>query len=118
MFEALKIDPVLSTVKINLLDGKKYLLKCSWQESCGPRDAVIIQKAREIGAKEGVLGNLPQRVAHAELDLALTAKLTGQRGFAKDTNQVKGSRTLRILAFDILEPITSLQRGKGLWKAY
>jgi hypothetical protein len=122
MFEALKIDPVLfgrspSTVKaINLLDGKKYLLTSSWEESCRPQ-AVIMQKAREIRAKEGVLGNLPQLVAHAELDLASTAKLTKQLGFDKDADQLKGSRTLRILAFDILKPITSLQ-GKALWKAY
>jgi hypothetical protein len=122
-FEALKTDFVLfgrstSTVEaINLSDGKKYLLKFSWQESCRPREAFVIQKAREIGAKEGVLDNLPQLVAHTELDLASTAKLTELLGFDKGADEVKGSRTLCILAFDILEPITSLQ-DKALWKAY
>ena len=123
MFEVLKNDFVLfgrstSTVEAtNLSDDKNYLLKFSWQESCRPREAVVIQKAQEIGVKEGVLGNLPQLVAHAELDLASTATLTEQLGFAKDADEVKGSRTLCVLAFDILEPITSLQ-GKAFWKAY
>jgi hypothetical protein len=123
MLDALKTDFVLfgrstSTVEaINLSDRKKCHLKFSWQESCRPREAVVIQKAREIGAKGGVLGNLPHLVAHAEFDLASTAKLTEQLGFDKDANEVKGSRTLCILAFDILEPITSLQ-GKAFWKAY
>jgi hypothetical protein len=123
MFDALKTDFVLfgrstPTVEaINLSNSKKCHLKFSWQESCRPREAVVIQKAREIGAKGGVLGNLPHLVAHAEFDLASTAKLAEQLGFDKDANEVKGSRTLCILAFDILEPITSLQ-GKALWKAY
>ena len=126
MFEGLQTDLCslngphrsTSTVEaINSFDGKNCLLKFSWQESCRPREAVVIEKAREIGAKEGVLENLPQLIAHAELDSASTAKLTEQLGFDKDDDEVKGSRILCILAFDILEPITSLQ-GEALWKAY
>lgn len=41
------------------------------QESC--RSRVVIQKAREIGAKVGVVRNLPQLVAHVEPDRVSTA---------------------------------------------
>jgi hypothetical protein len=57
IFEALKTDFVLfgrsiSTAEaIDLSNGKKCLLKFPWQESCRPREAVFIQKARKIGAK-------------------------------------------------------------------
>jgi hypothetical protein len=105
------IQRTSSTVKaIDLSDDKEYLLEFLWEESCRPRDAVVIQRARE-------LENLPGLVPHTELDLASTAKPTEQLGFAKDADEVKGSRILYILTFDILKPITSLQ-GKALWKAY
>ncbi|KIM43122.1 hypothetical protein M413DRAFT_26311 [Hebeloma cylindrosporum] len=59
------------------------------------------------------LGPIPQELSR-ELEDTSTAIFTKQLEFAKG---VEGSRTLCILAFDILKPITSLQ-GKALWKAY
>ncbi|KIM43120.1 hypothetical protein M413DRAFT_443930 [Hebeloma cylindrosporum] len=63
------------------------------------------------------MGNPPRLVAHRELNDASMAILAKLVGFAEGADEAQGSRTLCILAFDILEPITSLQ-GKALWKAY
>jgi hypothetical protein len=62
MFEALQTDFVLSgrpkstpEAIINFSDGKRCRLKIVWQEWCRPHEAVVIQKAQEIGTKEGVV---------------------------------------------------------------
>ena len=51
------------------------------------------------------------------MDVTVQLQASEQLRFDKDSDEVEGSRTLCILPFDILEPITSLQ-GKAFWKTY
>jgi hypothetical protein len=95
------------------LQGKDLAAKASWPEESRASEQEIIRAAQQIGATcDEVKGHLPELICSHDLPRFSTALIRESLGIARE-----GSRTLRILLFRRLYPITELV-GEKFWKAF
>ena len=92
---------------------KKRVVKVSWPEATRTNEAAIIKRALE-GKSPHTRGHLPEFFCSYDFDEFSTSLIRGDLGIEYEK---RGARTLRILLFNRLSPITKLT-GEAFWKAF
>ena len=100
--------PELSEIKDTgvLRDGNDLVIKIYWPEETRTSEVEILKRAKEYGEEISLIGDhIPKMICHGDPDFLCGSTKTIRQFLRLPTN---GSRRLRVIVFERLRPIKSL----------